>query len=209
MMKNIFLIGDSIRFGSRIVSEYNNVKLSPGYGIYVKEKLEGVANVYGPDENCRFAQYTLRFLHKWASKVPREEIDIVHWNNGLWDALRLFGDEPLTPLEVYGDMLRRVYKRIRFLFPNAKIIFALSTSVIEEWANPDFIRYNREIEEYNRKAMEVMEELGVEVNDLYSVSSSFEDALHSDWVHFGEEGSRLLADAVIRACFREDEDNEE
>ncbi|MBQ6875832.1 MAG: hypothetical protein IJN46_06320, partial [Lachnospiraceae bacterium] len=90
-MKNIFLIGDSIRFGSKTVSEYNNVKLSPGYGIYVKEKLEGTANVYAPDENCRFAQYTLRFLHKWASKVPCEEIDIVHWNNGLWDALRLFG----------------------------------------------------------------------------------------------------------------------
>ena len=60
-------------------------------------------------------------------------------------------------------------------------------------------RYNREIEEYNRKAMEVMEELGVEVNDLYSVSSSFEDALHSDWVQYGEEGSRLLEDEVIRA----------
>ena len=116
-------------------------------------------------------------------------------------AAGLFGDEPLTPLEVYGDMLRRVYKRIRFLFPNAKIIFALSTSVIEEWANPDFIRYNREIEAYNRKAMEVMAELGVEVNDLYTVSSAFEDAMHSDWVHFGEEGSQLLADAVIRACF--------
>ena len=127
--------------------------------------------MYGPDENCRFAQYTLRYLHEWAASVPREEIDVVHWNNGLWDVLRLYGDEPLTPLEVYGDMLRRVYKRIRYLFPNARIIFALSPSVIEEWANPIFIRYNREIEEYNRKAKEVMEELGVGVNDLYSVSA--------------------------------------
>ena len=112
--------------------------------------------MYGPDENCRFAQYTLRYLHEWAASVPREEIDVVHWNNGLWDVLRLYGDEPLTPLEVYGDMLRRVYKRIRYLFPNARIIFALSPSVIEE---------------YNRKAKEVMEELGVGVNDLYSVSA--------------------------------------
>lgn len=36
-MKNIYLIGDSIRFGS---------KNSTGYGIYVKEKLKGIANVY-------------------------------------------------------------------------------------------------------------------------------------------------------------------
>lgn len=196
-MKNIFLIGDSIRFGSYTVSEYSN--LSPGYGIYVKEKLKGIANVYAPDENCRFAQFTLRFLHKWAKSAPCEKIDVVHWNNGLWDVLRLFGDEPLTPIDVYGDMLKRVYKRIRFLFPNAKIIFALSTSVIEEWAKPEFIRYNREIEQYNRKAIEVMEELGVEVNDLYSVSKEFDNSLHSDWVHFGDEGSKILADAVIRA----------
>ena len=154
-MKNIFLIGDSIRFGTGKPD-------SLGYGVYVKEKLAGRANVYLPNENCRFAQHTLRFLHKWAADVPCEEIDIVHWNNGLWDAVRLFGDEPLTPLEVYGDMLRRVYKRIRFLFPNAKVIFALSTSVIEERAKPEFIRYNHEIEMYNRKAVEVMEELGVE-----------------------------------------------
>lgn len=197
-MKSIFLIGDSIRYGSYNVTKHSN--LSPGYGIYVKEKLKGIANVYAPDENCRFAQYTLRYLHVWAKKAPAEEIDIVHWNNGLWDALRLFGDEPLTPIDVYGDMLRRVYKRIRLVFPNAKIIFALSTSVVEEWADPEFIRYNREIEKYNEKAMEVMNELGVEVNDLYSISRTFDNSLHADWVHFGEEGSRILADAVIRAC---------
>ena len=123
-MKNIMLVGDSIRYGSHVVSEV--AELSPGYGIYVKEMLEGVANVYAPEENCRFAQYSLRFLQKWAKKVPAEEIDVVHWNNGLWDVLRLYDDEPLTPIEFYGDLLKRVYKRIRLLFPNAKVIFALS-----------------------------------------------------------------------------------
>ena len=89
------------------------------------------------------------------------------------------------------------------MFPRAKVIFALSTAVIEEWANPDFIRYNHEIEAYNRKAVEVMKELGVEVNDLYSISKEFDDSLHCDWVHFGEKGSEILADAVIKACFKE------
>ncbi len=200
-MKNLFLIGDSIRFGAYTVSKYSN--LSPGYGVYVKEKLEGFANVYAPDENCRFAQFTLRFLHKWAKDVPCEEVDVVHWNNGLWDVLRLFGDDPLTPIDVYGDMLKRVYKRIRLLFPNAKVIFALSTPVIEEWAQPEFFRYNHEIEMYNKKAAEVMNELGVEVNDLYSIAKDFDNSLHADWVHYNEEGSKILADAVIRACYPE------
>ena len=200
-MKNIFLVGDSIRFGAPNASKYNNV--SPGYERYVKEKLADIANVYGPDENCRFAQFTLRFLQKWAAAVPAEEIDIVHWNNGLWDVLRLFGDEPLTPMEFYENMLRRIYKRIRFLFPNAKIIFALSTAVIEERELPEFVRYNHEIEEYNKKAREIMEELGVEVNDLYSITSAFEHSLYADAVHFNEEGSKVLADVVIKACLPE------
>ena len=71
-IKNIYLIGDSIRFGALG---------SPGYGVYVKEMLEGKANVYAPGENCRFAQHTLRYLHEWASNVEKEKIDIVHWNN--------------------------------------------------------------------------------------------------------------------------------
>lgn len=191
-MKNIFLIGDSIRHGA---------PGSDGYGVHVKKKLEGVANIYAPEENCRFAQYTLRYLHEWASRVPKEEIDVVHWNNGLWDVLRLFGDEPLTDIESYGVMLKRVYKRIKFLFPNAKIVFALSTSVIEEWGSPNFFRYNCEIEEYNKKAQEVMGELGVEVNDLYTLSKSFDNSLHSDWVHFNTAGSQILADKVIEKCF--------
>lgn len=70
-MKNIFLIGDSIRYGSSSGS-------SPGYGVYVKEKLAGIANVYAPDENCRFAQYTQRYLHEWAKGIDRESIDTVH-----------------------------------------------------------------------------------------------------------------------------------
>jgi len=191
-MTNIYLIGDSIRFGA---------PGSPGYGVYVREKTNGIANVFAPNENCRFAQHTLRYLHEWTSDIDKKSINIVHWNNGLWDALRLFGDDPLTSIDVYGNMLKRVYKRISMLFPNARVIFALSTAVIEEWANPDFIRYNHEIEAYNQKAKEVMNELGVPVNDLYSVSAAFDRSLHSDWVHFGVEGSNLLADAVIKACF--------
>ena len=200
-MKNIFLVGDSIRFGAHSITKYNN--LSPGYERYVKEKLSGIANVYGPDENCRFAQYTLRFLHKWAGAVPAQDIDVVYWNNGLWDALRLFGDEPLTPVEMYGEMLRRVYKRIRMLFPKAKVVFALSTAVIEERLFPEFIRYNHELELYNQKAREVMEELGVEISDLYSITATFEHSLYADGVHFNDEGSRILADEVIRACLPE------
>lgn len=189
-MKNVFLIGDSIRFGSTSGS-------SPGYGVYVREKLAGKACVYAPDENCRFAQYTQRYLHEWAKDIDKESIDVVHWNNGLWDLLHIEGDEAFTDKETYVLLLRRVYRRIRQIFPNARVIFALNTAVIEEMASPDFIRYNEEIEAYNRAAAQLMQELQVEINDLYSVTKDWGPQMHSDWVHFNEEGSRILADRVI------------
>ncbi|MBQ3589859.1 MAG: hypothetical protein II980_05345 [Clostridia bacterium] len=187
---NVLLIGDSIRYGAP--------PNSPGYGIYVKEMLQGVANVYAPDDNCRFAEYTLRYIHDWAKEIDASSIDVIHWNNGLWDVLRLNGDEPLTPPEIYEYFLRRVYSALRMLFPNAKIIFALSTSVIEEWADPNFFRYNADIEKYNEVASRVMRELGVPINDLYAITRTFDDSLHSDWVHFGHEGSKILAEAVTQ-----------
>lgn len=196
-MKNIYLIGDSIRFGS---------KNSPGYGVYVEEKLKGIANVFSPNENCRFAQYTLRAMCDWASQIRTEDIDVVHWNNGLWDVLRLHGDEPLTPLDVYVSMLERIHKKIQLFFPNARIIFALSTPVIEKSAPPEWMRYNREIEVYNNAAKQPMQKLGVTVNDLYSTAKEFDESYYADWVHFKEIGAQILADKVIEMIGKEDKE---
>lgn len=194
-MKKIYLIGDSIRVGAG--------EPSPGYGVYVKEMLEGRAEVYQPKENAAFLQHTQRYLHEWVERdaVPREEIDVVHWNNGLWDILRLLGDEPFTDIEFYGASLLRVHNRIKQLFPKAKIIFALSTTVKEEWASENFMRRNSDIARYNEKAIEVLAPLGVEFNDLYTITESFDDAKRSDFVHFGHEGSKILAEAVIKRIF--------
>ncbi len=195
-MKNVLLIGDSIRFGAP--------PKSPGYGVYVKKMLEGRANVYAPNENCRFAQYTLRNLYDWERKLRADnvKIDLVHWNNGLWDVLHVNGDDALTPCDVYVEFLRRIYNKLKKLFPEAKIVFALSTGVIEEMGSPDFMRYNSEIEQYNAAARALMDTLGVPVNDLYSISREIEDT-HCDWVHFGEEGSKVLAEAVVEKIIPE------
>ena len=199
-MKNIYLIGDSLRFGAPNLSGYNFI--SPGYEKYVREKLAGVANVLGPPENCRFAQYTLRFLSSWTRNIPASQIDVVHWNNGAWDALRMFDDDPLTPIDVYAQMLKRIYKRIRLLMPNAKVVFALTTPMIEAKQDPNFFRKNSEIQEYNRVACEVMKELGVPVNDLYTFVSGFDDSYFVDYAHLSEKGCSVVADEVAEVCLK-------
>ncbi|MBR5485183.1 MAG: hypothetical protein IKV41_01570, partial [Oscillospiraceae bacterium] len=64
----VTLLGDSIR---------------QQYGPKVAELLGDEFEIWAPEENCRFAKYTLRGLFDWASNI--EGSQIVHWNNGLWD----------------------------------------------------------------------------------------------------------------------------
>lgn len=167
-MKNVLLLGDSIRIG---------------YDKSVRKTLEGIANVHFPEENCRFAAYLLRYLHEYieAAGCPP---DVIHWNAGLWDCLRLMQEEPHTPIPVYQYYLDRLCSRIRKLCPNAKVIFATSTAVLSEKMDINFKRYNEEIAEYNKAALEVVEKYGFTVNDLFPTSIALPEAAHSDPVHY-------------------------
>ena len=49
-MKNVLLIGDSIRMG------YEN---------YVRDAFSGVAEIKAPEGNCRYALQVLRYAHEW------------------------------------------------------------------------------------------------------------------------------------------------
>ena len=167
-MKKVILLGDSIRMG---------------YDKYVRESLTEVAEVYYPAENCKFAQYVLRMILSWKEEFP-EEVDLIHWNAGLWDCLRLFEEDPHTPIEIYAYYIERICLRIKKLCPNAKVIFATSTSVLSEKMFKDFKRYNEEIEKYNEVAVGIVTKYGFEVNDLYAVSASLPETAHSDPVHY-------------------------
>lgn len=157
-------------------------------------------NVYIPLDNARYTMYTLRNLAGWIDAMPREKMDIVQWNNLEWDIGEFYQDGPLTPLPFYVDTLRRIYQRIRLFFPNAEIIYATGTKVIDEKSpvDPNFERHNSVIEIYNQAAAELMAELNVRVNDLYKISEAFNEEYYSDWVHPNYLGSRLLAEQVVR-----------
>ena len=180
-MKNVLLIGDSIR---------------AGYEKAVKKSLEGKAEVYFPEENCRFASYVLRHFHEYMGDV---KFDVIHWNAGLWDNLRLFGEEPHTPIDIYAYYIDRICIRIKKLCPDAKVIFATSTSVLSEKMSEDFKRYNEEIEEYNKVAVEIVKKHGFAVNDLYSLSKTLDESVHSDAVHYyTPEGTEVFANKVLK-----------
>ena len=183
-MKKIVLIGDSIRMG---------------YDKYVKNALQGVAEVYYPNENCRFAENVLRFAHEWKRNGQwPDDVDLVHWNAGLWDALELFGDEPLTSLSYYGEAIARIHKRLRMLFPKAKIVFATSTTVLEHKCSADFCRHNTTIEKYNQTAIRALSQTDTIINDLYEITKDCPEEYHSDAVHYyTDAGTELIGKKVL------------
>ncbi len=187
-MKKIVLLGDSIRLG---------------YDKYVKMAFADVAEVYYPQENCRFAAYLCRRLHEWKNELKcGDDVDLVHWNAGLWDDLILLDGEHLTPIEVYKMYIERICRMIRILFPKAKMIFATSTPVQEEL----FLtckRLNKDTEAYNQVAAEIVKSYGGEMNDLYSLAKASSVEYHSDLTHYyTKEGTRMLTNQVIR-CIEE------
>ena len=187
--KKIFLIGDSIRMG---------------YDKYVKEALSEVAEVYYPDENCRYAENVLRFAHEWKNKTGApDDVDLVHWNAGLWDVLELFGDEPLTTKDYYANVIPRIDRRLRMLFPKAKIVFATSTSVEESMASKDFFRHNKTIEEYNAIALRALKETNTVINDLYALTSRLPVSCHSDFVHYYTDAGREAIGGKVLAVICE------
>lgn len=183
-MKKIVLIGDSIRVG---------------YDKYVKQVLEGEAEVLFSPDSGRFAQYVLRAVSDWKKEEGwGDDIDLVHWNAGLWDVLRLFGDDPLTPPEMYSDMIRRIDKRLRFLFPHAKMVFATSTKVREERYGKNFTRYNREIEQYNEIACAALRDTDTVINDLYAFTATLPVSFYSDMTHlYTPEGTAAMTNQVL------------
>ena len=180
-MKKIILIGDSIRIG---------------YCDYVKNALSETAEVYYPPENCRYAVNVLRFIGDWKSKGSwPDDADLVHFNAGLWDVLRVYDGEMLTTYDYYKYTIERVGKRIKSLFPSAKIVFATSTAISEAVSKK---RRNKDIEDFNAAAIEVLTPLGIEINDLYAITKNISPECRSDETHFNNDaGRKAVGGAVV------------
>ena len=185
VMKKIVLIGDSIRMG---------------YDKYVKDALEGSCEVYYPTENCRFAEYVLRFIGDWkkSGEWP-DDIDLVHWNAGLWDVIDLDQEGPITSLDYYKEAIARINRRMHRLFPKAKIVFATSTAVIEEgYLSPNFKRHNDDIELFNSTAIKALEGSGTVIDDLYEITKDIPRECCSDMTHFNTpKGRATLGNQVL------------
>jgi len=174
----ILLLGDSIR------GNYQN---------FVREGLGERFDVVAPEENCRFAKYTLNELDRWFQSYG--EPDVIHWNNGLWDSAIVCAEDGMfTPAEEYLRYMSSILRELRK--HTSKIIFATTTPVKSGSLN-QHIEY---IDCLNAVIVPYLKSQNVVINDLYSlVKPRMEELLSSDCIHLSPKGCEICGQAVIDA----------
>lgn len=175
-MIKVTLLGDSIRM--------------IGYGQVVPTLLGENFDVFQPNDNCRFAKYTLRGLFDWEKEMSGTKI--VHWNNGLWDICNLFGEGLFTSESEYIENMMRIADILIAKYD--KVIFATTTPVTIQ--NP--YNKNSDIEKYNALIVPLLKEKGIIINDLYQLVSSDIDKYikKDDNIHLTDEGIKVCAEQV-------------
>jgi acyl-CoA thioesterase-1 len=176
-LPRVLILGDSI---------------SIGYVLPARAALAGVANVHRPNENCGPSTYGVQMVEAWLGKG---NWDVIHFNFGLHDLKFMFdGYYQVSPGD-YERNLRRIVFRLKQT--GAKLIFATTTPVPEGKLSPP--RLPADVALYNARAVKVMKENGVAVDDLYA----FALPRLAEWqlpanVHFTEAGSDALGKEVAR-----------
>lgn len=200
-MKNVLLIGDSVRLG---------------YQARVAELLGERVRVYAPEENCRYTKYALWGMYTYMEAWGHPKFDVIHWNTGAWDLHRCTADgEIFTPLDEYLAVNRRLAVQMesycdkliwatitpgnRYLDEQKAINSLINTNyeftkvflcdTMEKW-NSDVLRYN----DANSAQLSAR---GIVINDLCSLMLRDTDRyISEDGIHPSAEGYELLADQV-------------
>ena len=183
-MKKVVLLGDSIRL--------------LGYGARTAELLGEDYTVWQPEDNCRFAAYTLRMLFDCQAQL--KGADVIHFNCGLWDVCDLFGDGAFTPLEDYVRLIARIAAVLKTYAPT--VIFATTTTPDPEMPGHDLNR----LKIYNAAAVAALEPMGILINDLFTpVASDVDAMICDDHIHLSPLGIEVCATQVadcIRAALQ-------
>lgn len=194
-LPRVLLLGDSI---------------SIGYTPYVQKMLEGDAVVIRPTrgqrpENCAGTTNGVQHVDRWL-KIDGGHWDVIHFNFGLHDLKRVMpgtlsnSDDPAHPRQAepgrYEQQLREIAQKLKA--SGAKLIFCTTTPVPEGGVKP-----HRDVDDpqrYNAIGRKIAKEVGAEVDDLFAVAQPrLKEIQRPVNVHFTPEGSKLLAEYVVKA----------
>lgn len=176
-LPRVLLIGDSI---------------SIGYTLPTRAILTGKTNVHRPATNCGNTTRCLRYIDEW---LGDGHWDVIHFNFGIHDIKCPKRDGVNeTHVDQYRKNLQEVVARLKKT--GATLIWCSTTQSPEAVCGApaeDFVTYNA-------AAKKIMEENGIQINDLYAFSlprlKEIQIPVNS---HFHAKGSKLLAGQVAAA----------
>jgi len=193
-LPKVLIIGDSI---------------AGGYFPFVQEMLEGKAmitlprNEQGETVSCEGTTKGVRDIEKW---IGDTDWDVIHFNFGLHDikhidpetgknSKNLSHPQQANP-EQYQINLIAIVEKLKTT--GAKLIFATTTPYPDKLGNQ--MRSPGMPAVYNKVALKIMREHGIEVNDLYSfMLPGMGELQRPNNVHFNDAGSKALAGQVADA----------
>nr|WP_315201721.1 SGNH/GDSL hydrolase family protein [uncultured Albidiferax sp.] len=184
-MQKIVLIGDSIRLG---------------YQGAVARALLHEAVVAAPEENCQSSVEVRANAREW---ITAANPDIVHLNCGLHDLRMDAGDSThRVPIDAYAENLEAIFNLVASS-GSRKLIWATTTPLIEDRHQRSRLsrRYEADVARYNEIGLTIARKYSAAVNDLHAavLHAGAGRLLGPDGVHFTEDGSALLAQAVVNA----------
>ena len=176
-LPRVLLIGDSI---------------SMGYTLEVRDLLKGKANVHRIPTNGGPTINGLANLKTW---LGDGKWDVIHFNWGLHDLKYMPEGHLQVEPEAYEKNLRELVGQMKTLAPGAKLIWCSTTPIPEGLTDPK--RVVADVVKYNALAKKVMDEAGVEIDDLYAfVLPQMAELQIPVNVHFHESGSAVMATKV-------------
>lgn len=184
-LPRVLLIGDSI---------------SIGYTVPVREMMKGKANVHRALTNCGPTIKGVKELEGW---LGDGKWDVIHFNFGLHDLKYMGpnGENLVSPekgkqqvsIEDYEKNLQIIAQRLKKT--GAKVIWRNTTPVPPGAKG----RVVGDSKKYNEVAAKVMQQHDIPIQDMYSfVMPQMEKIMLKANVHFTKEGSRALAETVVK-----------
>ncbi len=200
-LPKILIIGDSI---------------SGGYFPYVKENLAGKAELFQPiiyDDKGNIKSCcggTTQGVEEIDIYLKDKKWDIIHFNFGLHDIKHI---DPTTGKnsknlnhprqaspEQYEINLIEIVKKLKQT--GAKLIFATTTPYPDKLGKQ--MRSPGMPKIYNEVALRVINNNGIEINDLYNfVLPRMDELQRPNNVHFHEKGSKALAAQVTNSILKQ------
>ena len=184
-MKKVLLMGDEIHFS---------------YQERVKELLADVCEVISDPCNSKYTANALWLVRDQIELTMQlKDIDLIHWNNGIWDHYRTMDDgAPLVTAEHYLYVNRRYHRQLAHYAD--RLIWATTTPAGDGYPyDPNGVfgipkdEWNREIALYNDILVPYLRHEGVAINDLHALVSANPDYLGEDGIHLSDKGVEAVA----------------